>query len=67
MHRFCNFNCLRPEFDVRRGFDMSLDLRNIDWRVGEAKDEIKQMKNDYANIFVNIDIDMINEKHHLFI
>lgn len=46
---------------------MSLDLRNIDWRVGEAKDEIKQMKNDYANIFVNIDIDMINEKHHLFI
>jgi energy-coupling factor transporter ATP-binding protein EcfA2 len=46
---------------------MSLDIRNIDWGVGEAKAEIKQMKNDYANIFVNIDTDMINEKHHLFI
>lgn len=71
MHRFCNFKCgvwrLGPKFDVRREFDMSLDLRNVDWGVGEAKAEIKEMKNDYANIFVNIDTDMINEKHHLFI
>jgi len=47
---------------------MTFDIKDIDWGTGEAKAEIKQLKNEFGDIFVNIDnIGLIKEKHHLFI
>ena len=48
--------------------EMTFDIKEIDWGTGEAKAEIKQLKNEFGDIFVNIDnIELIKEKHHLFI
>ncbi len=47
---------------------MAIDIRTIDWGVGDSKQELKFGSQKFAARFVLLDdLKMVNEKHHLFI